>query len=232
MSWEELRPLGTAQLHEVRVAAGTAFVVSVGAAIVTALGWQRQDRVMLLLGQADQLGKLRIVKAAGGHYRLQQMTKGSGSLRVQRRRLPGMSAETRPSQSVQHKVVEGGLEIELPPWACAGDAAPQRPAIAPQPRPSPPRSTPMALPPPRAAAPPTTLETEEAAQRADRLVHAISEFYQRGFAPSYADLARASGIPQGSIGELLHRLAKDARIIRDDGGVRPRGRPPLGKVRA
>jgi hypothetical protein len=232
MSWEELRPLkgGHGNLNDVRIASGKFFVIRIGSAVATSLGWRRKDHVNLLLGKDDALGKLRIVKLADGYYRLQPVSKCGDALRVQRSRLPGMSDEVRRSQRVRHSIVDGVLELDLPPWA-SGQTEEERPA-APPPRLSPPRTAPAAAQTLRPPTPTAQATRTDAVDTDDAIIHAVSDFYHRSIKPSPVLLARAAGVQPHDIPAILSRLGKAARITVDANGARPRGKPPLGRVLA
>jgi hypothetical protein len=212
--------------------------IAVGADLVTAF---QSGRVELLVGEGEHAGRMRIVNVdEGGYALLKRAPKGTGEIgAIIRRRMPKTwpHEKQRPA-IVKHELVEGGIEIELPEWASASKTAA---AATPPPAPSPPRADlPLQSPGPSAGAPKESaaaapprrmgapgLPADEAARRETALVKAISECYEAGIRPSFADLARSAQIPQGSLPELLNRMAEAGRFTRDEHGYRPRGKPPL-----
>lgn len=230
MSWQELRRSrgGRGAPNGVRVSFRKHFQISLGKDLCAEIGLKARDKVSLLLGAGEHAGRLRIIKDPDGQYAASALSQNSETLKIQRNGLPGMRAEPHKGTIVEFARTEGGIEIKLPAWALPSASATRPlPPPAAKPAPQPPRA--VAAVESEPARPPghPSLPAAEVAQRENRLVHAISECYRNGINPSYADLSRLAGIPNGSIGQYLAKLTKESRITRDEHGIRPRGQPAL-----
>lgn len=71
------------------------------------------------------------------------------------------------------------------------------------------------------------MSEDEAERPKRRMLHAVNSSYEAGLMPSLKELSRLVAMPEGSVSELLDRLAKQGLITRDQQGWRPRGKPPL-----
>jgi hypothetical protein len=225
MSWEKLisQRGNYARRNAVVVRGGASLTVTIGCELAAALRWAKQQRVDMLVGQAEHAGRLRIVAAEQGAYSLLQRDRTELGVVVKRVMPRGWPTGKQQPAIARHEMIDGGIEIVMPSWACAPEAASPAPSCAAMPT-RPLHAGRDAHP---APARPPGQSVENSAARDDALVHVVSDFYHRGIAPSQATLAAAAKIPPGSIAVVLARLAREARIINDGLGVRPRGKPPL-----
>lgn len=226
MPWQEISRGGArAGRSGVSISMNKTFVFTFGADLAKEVGFEAKKKVSMLLGTDQDAGKVRIMLDERGYYTLSPFTDKSEALKVQRQGFPGAADGKHPTQPVAFAKLAGGIEITLPPWAYAKSE--YKPSAAPA------RTMPIAevaVRMPTSPKKPSDIDDEDDTENetADNaLIHAISECYRSGVIPSYADLSRLSKIPQGSIGAHLNRLTKQARITRDQEGIRPRGASPL-----